>query len=524
MSEASSTLLSNLVRHNAAVVEYVEDEEDDDYNVLNHLREEDDDDEDGHLRHVGNAGISSSIANLSNTILGAGILAMPFAFKANGVFLGLFVIVMSGFTSGLGLYLQYRCSRYLARGGASFFALSQLTYPSLSSLFDAAIAVKCFGVGVSYLIIIGDLMPQVIHDFLPSVTEESFLESRHFWISLFMFVLVPLCFLRKLDSLKYTSIVALLAIGYLSILVVAHWFIGDTIDYRGSLSMYPSSLSGVLSTLPIVVFGFTCHQNMFSIVNELSDNRHGSVFFIIFSSIGSAIFLYTLVGITGYLSFGDNAAGNIIGMYPSSFTSAVGRAAIVVLVLFSYPLQCHPCRASLDHILSHYLDTSMSRSIRGKSTQISGTRFIILTTIIIVLSYFVAMTISSLETVLAFIGATGSTSISFILPGIFGYKLLGSPDHLPVPEAKTTTDSDPEVQFPPDSVVLVSPEDEDEVDDIPDGVPGEGIYVDEYGQRHLRNLHGEGAFIKYTSLALACWGVFILVVCLGTNIWLLGQK
>jgi amino acid permease len=31
----------------------------------------------------------------------------------------------------------------------------------LGVFFDIAIAVKCFGVAVSYLIIIGDLMPQV---------------------------------------------------------------------------------------------------------------------------------------------------------------------------------------------------------------------------------------------------------------------------------------------------------------------------------------------------------------------------
>ena len=55
------------------------------------------------------------------------------------------------------------------------------------------------------------------------------------------------------------------------------------------------------------------------------------------------------------------------------------------------------------------------------------TRFAAITTAIIVLSYIVAMTVSSLEKVLAYVGSTGSTSISFILPGLFYYK-ISSPD------------------------------------------------------------------------------------------------
>lgn len=50
-------------------------------------------------------------------------------------------------------------------------------------------------------------------------------------------------------------------------------------------------------------------------------------------------------------------------------------------------------------------------------------RFAILTTLILILSYGVALTVISLERVLAYVGSTGSTSISFILPGLFYYKI-----------------------------------------------------------------------------------------------------
>lgn len=103
-----------------------------------------------------------------------------------GIVLGSLVIVWSGITAGFGLYLQTRCAQYIERGSASFFALSQITYPNAAIIFDAAIAIKCFGVAVSYLIIIGDLMPGVVLGFNEKAGEIAYLVDRHFWVTAFM--------------------------------------------------------------------------------------------------------------------------------------------------------------------------------------------------------------------------------------------------------------------------------------------------------------------------------------------------
>ena len=111
---------------------------------------------------------------------------MPLALSRMGILLGVFIILWSGLTAGFGLYLQTRCARYLDRGSASFFALSQITYPNAAVVFDAAIAIKCFGVGVSYLIIIGDLMPGVVRGFSEDAGGIEFLVERRFWVTGFM--------------------------------------------------------------------------------------------------------------------------------------------------------------------------------------------------------------------------------------------------------------------------------------------------------------------------------------------------
>jgi amino acid permease len=201
-------------------------------------------------------------ADTGCAVVGAGTLAMPSVMSHMGIMLGVVLILWSGLTAACGLYLQSRCARYLDRGTSSFFALSQITYPNAAVIFDAAIAIKCFGVGVSYMIIIGDLMPGVVLGFLSNANSAPYLVDRNFWITAFMLIIIPLSFLRRLDSLKYTSIVALVSIGYLIVLVIYH-FASDKHADPGSIRVIQwGGAIETLSALPVVVFAYTCHQNV----------------------------------------------------------------------------------------------------------------------------------------------------------------------------------------------------------------------------------------------------------------------
>jgi amino acid permease len=76
-------------------------------------------------------------------------------------------------------------------------------------------------------------------------------------------VVIPLSFLRRLDSLKYTSVIALVAIGYLVILVLAHFIKGDTLPDRGTVNYFTwNGPMAFLANLPVIVFAYTCHQNV----------------------------------------------------------------------------------------------------------------------------------------------------------------------------------------------------------------------------------------------------------------------
>ena len=97
------------------------------------------------------------------------------------------------------------------------------------------------------------------------------------------------------------------------------------------------------------------------------------------------------------------------------------------------------------------------------------------------------MTVSSLDKVLAYVGSTGSTSISFILPGLFYYKI-----------------SDP------DSIHhhRLMKEDDDE--------SGED---DEEGLGDLRPGSWRKTILRKLSLSLSIYGLFVMILCLGTNLF-----
>ena len=396
---------------------------------------------------AGASTVSSSIS-LVKTIIGAGLLSMPLAYSTDGIIFGTFIILLAAFTSGFGLFLQCYVSRYVPVKHATFFNLCSITYPHLSVVFDFAIAVQCFGCAVSYLVLIRDLMPTI-------VTYVPYIDEKHyplFWLLVSTVLTIPLSFLKNLDSLKYSSILGLVAIFYMTILVIGHYFAGD-IERQGQITLFPTSVTGVFSTFSIIVFAFTGHQNMFSIINEARDKSLTSLTKLVNFAIGISSLLFIAVGLSGYLTFGQDVDGNVILLYPNGLTTTIGRFCIVFMVTFSFPLMIHPARISINNIY-HWVTTNyFDKDEANESTALLGNEFqesqiaedeeqgkthlshvvpfphkhfVIVTTSLLIIGYLLAISIKSFALILAIVGASGSTSISFILPGLFGYKLIGS--------------------------------------------------------------------------------------------------
>ena len=60
---------------------------------------------------------------------------------------------------------------------------------SLCIPYDLTIS-RCFGVGTSYFVVIGDLMPDVMEGFLPSDKSDSVWTNRQLWIFIFSSIFI----------------------------------------------------------------------------------------------------------------------------------------------------------------------------------------------------------------------------------------------------------------------------------------------------------------------------------------------
>ncbi|KAH3677065.1 hypothetical protein WICMUC_001971 [Wickerhamomyces mucosus] len=368
----------------------------------------------------------SSIINLTKTIVGAGLLAIPFGFKAQGIFLGVSLIFLAGLASSYGLYIISKVSKKLETGQeTSCFALCAITYPKLTLLFDFSIFIQCFGVAISYLILVGDLVPSLFDDYI----------TRTQAIVLSLIIIGPLISFKKLDSLKFGSLIGLTAIAYLTLLIISHSIFdqGDNLT-KGHIKYFEiGSIAEILSSFSIIIFAFTAAQNISTIINEIQDKNNLN--FVILSANGIAGLLFIIVGLAGYLQFGDNLKGNIILEYDSNLISTkIGKFSLTLMVILSYPLMFHPARISLNNMIfwieSEFItkldveDETTGLISHLRVVPFSNKRFNILTILLAGLTYTLAISVKSFELVLALVGATGSTLICFILPGLFGYKLF----------------------------------------------------------------------------------------------------
>lgn len=156
----------------------------------------------------------------------------------------------------------------------------------------------------------------------------------------------------------------------------------------------------------------------------------------------------------------------------------------------------------------------------------SDMRFAILTTAIIIGSYMTALSVSSLDRVLAYVGSTGSTSISFILPGLFYYK-ISDPDSFH--HQRLIKDYD-------DAVAGSDPsDDETEIDNtaasllssVPSITSGSSVPANARRQHQKRRLwrwrwdleHIEHGVLRKMALCLSIYGICVMVVCLTMNVF-----
>eukprot|EP01084_Bolivina_argentea_P146055 255852_1 len=155
----------------------------------------------GDIEHTPKTGtIFSGCMNLSNTVMGAGILSLPYAVSRIGYGMAVILFILFACLTFCSLHLNMAMSRCVPN--ASYYTLSEaINKPRTKFIIDIAVIIGMMSAGTSYLIIIGDVMPSFCRHFFPSSDHEDgsifsiaslAISRRAFWTMIFLvFLILP---------------------------------------------------------------------------------------------------------------------------------------------------------------------------------------------------------------------------------------------------------------------------------------------------------------------------------------------
>lgn len=373
------------------------------------------------------SGISGAVFNLTTTIIGAGIMALPATMKVLGVVWGFILIVLMGILSEVSVELLVRfsvLSKASSYGEVVEYALGR----PAKIISEICIIVNNGGVLVVYLIIMGDVMSGSLHHIgvFDQWLGHGVWDHRKLLI-LFMVVvfLAPLCALEKIDSLSMTSAASVALAVVFVVVACAIAFIKLLEGKLDSPRMTPDfgskkAILDLLVVIPIMTNAYVCHFNVQPIYNELEGrspqkmNRVGRITTIL------CIVVYSFTAISGYLLFAKDTESDVLtnfdkdlGIRYSSALNYIVRVGYIFHLLLVFPVVHFSLRQTVDALV-----------FKGSAPlSESRKRCFVLTLVLLALIYLGSTMIPNIWTAFKFTGATTAVSLGFIFPSLIALKL-----------------------------------------------------------------------------------------------------
>ncbi|KAI0717196.1 amino acid transporter [Cerioporus squamosus] len=365
-------------------------------------------------KRTAGGGLLDSVANMANSILGAGIIGLPYAVRQAGFFTGLvLLVVLCGVTDWT---IRLIVLNAKLSGQNSYIGIMNHCFGSSGraavSFFQFAFA---FGGMCAFGIIIGDTIPHVIRSIFPHLYAVPVLylfTKRQFIIALCTIcVSYPLSLYRDIHKLSRASGLAL--IGML-IIVTSVLVEGPhvTPDLKGDPSARFTVLGdGVFQAIGVISFAFVCHHNSLLIYGSLRTptlDRFNKVTHI--STFISLVACSTLA-ISAYIVFTDKTQGNILnnfGRYDTLIN--VARFCFGLNMFTTLPLELFVCREVIEQYFFENEPFHMQRHV-------------FFTTAILMSSMIIALITCDLGVMLEITGGASATALAFIFPAACYLKL-----------------------------------------------------------------------------------------------------
>uniref|UniRef100_A0A8C6Z9J3 Solute carrier family 38 member 3 n=1 Tax=Nothoprocta perdicaria TaxID=30464 RepID=A0A8C6Z9J3_NOTPE len=331
----------------------------------------------------GKTSFGMSVFNLSNAIMGSGILGLAYAMANTGIILFLFLLTAVALLSSYSIHLLLKSS-----GIVGIRAYEQLGYRAFGTpgKLAAAIAITLQNIGAmsSYLYIVKSEVPLVIQTFLnlEEKTTDWYMNGNYLVILVSITVILPLALMKQLGYLGYASGFSLSCMVFFLISVIYKKFqvpcplLAQDMNSTGSLNYTLGSTTHhqndypVLQTaytIPIMAFAFVCHPEVLPIYTELKNPSKKKMQCISNISIMVMYLMYFLAALFGYLTFYGRVESELLHTYnkvdPFDVLILCVRVAVLTAVTLTVPIVLFPVRRAIQQMLFQGKDFSWVRHI-----------------------------------------------------------------------------------------------------------------------------------------------------------------
>uniref|UniRef100_A0A8B9SNZ6 Solute carrier family 38 member 1 n=1 Tax=Anas platyrhynchos TaxID=8839 RepID=A0A8B9SNZ6_ANAPL len=359
----------------------------------------------------GTTSLGMSVFNLSNAIMGSGILGLAFALANTGILLFLLLLVSVTLLSIYSIYLLLVCSK----------ETGCMVYEKLGE--------QNVGAMLSYLFIVKNELPSAIK-FLMGKDENFpawYVDGRILVVIVTFGIILPLCLLKNLGYLGYTSGFSLSCMVFFLIVVIYKKF--QIPCYELELNATSSMLSNssahehmckpkyvifnskTVYALPTIAFAFVCHPSVLPIYSELKDRSQKKMQLVSNISFFAMFVMYFMTAIFGYLTFYDNVQSDLLHKYQSKDDILIltVRLAVIVAVILTVPVLFFTVRSSLFEL--------------ARKTKFDLCRHVVVTFVLLVIINLLVIFIPTMKDIFGVVGVTSANMLIFILPSSLYLKI-----------------------------------------------------------------------------------------------------
>eukprot|EP00397_Hematodinium_sp_SG-2012_P039391 GEMP01043000.1.p1 GENE.GEMP01043000.1~~GEMP01043000.1.p1 ORF type:complete len:437 (+),score=70.23 GEMP01043000.1:129-1439(+) len=381
--------------------------------------------------------LAGGIVALCVTMIGTGIVALPYAFMLCGVSLGLITLLSVIFVAYLGFVAMFRVVKKERQ--CSYEALATRLPPVGQMMLKVILALTLVAAITCYIIIGSHIMKSV---FIASGLENLVIDDR-ITFSCVILLMYPGSIMRSFESLNFLSSYCLIATIILVGIIIDRCVVAVPLKDMAPVSAQKkqhirtsavevevAEFAGFALSMPIVSAAMMAHVNVPLIYSELNDAGRSRVNLLCAAVCIVAVLVYGSIGLAGYARFGAHTSDDIVrdlfdfnlrtlDDYDPCITLA--QAILGSVIILKTPLIMLPMRSITINLLGYgSLNPEVSAVAYLCDNHPWGNR--LLSAALLFFCWSLAFTVPHLSTVLELVGAVLCTSLSYIIPGVFVLK------------------------------------------------------------------------------------------------------